>query len=85
MANPIEYLAFEGGGGKGIIYIGALKALELKINGAVGKPLVNPKLPAEKQKIKGISGSILRRLCLRRIEVKKLRFKRCCCNAVPMA
>ena len=30
MAKKIEYLTFEGGGGKGIVYLGAIKALEKK-------------------------------------------------------
>ncbi|MBK6409961.1 MAG: patatin-like phospholipase family protein [Flavobacteriales bacterium] len=33
--NDIEYLCFEGGGGKGLVYLGALRALEEAFTGPV--------------------------------------------------
>lgn len=52
IANPkdIAYLAFEGGGGKGVTYVGALKALE-----GLGVLPINVETPGKNQ-IKGISG-----------------------------
>jgi len=47
-ARDIEYLAFEGGGGKGVAFLGAVKALE--------DLLVLPISPSRNQ-IKGISGA----------------------------
>jgi predicted acylesterase/phospholipase RssA len=32
IASKIKYLAFEGGGGKGVAYLGAIKALECSVS-----------------------------------------------------
>jgi len=56
-AEDIQYLCFEGGGGKGIIYLGAVKALEKKISGEVGKPLFDLNKPIAERQLKGISGA----------------------------
>ena len=66
--QDIRYLAFEGGGGRGITYLGAIKALEelnvlpiqfLKVSRSPNYEFVveRDKLVREKNQIQGISGS----------------------------
>ncbi|MBC8757292.1 patatin-like phospholipase family protein [Kordia sp. YSTF-M3] len=60
--NDISYLSFQGGGGKGFIYMGVVKALEKAINGKEGVPIIsiiNPDLSigSSQRHIKGISGA----------------------------
>lgn len=59
--NKIKYLAFEGGGGKGLIYLGAIRALEEQLaklgNSKSKRPIIDLKVPLNKRKIKGISGA----------------------------
>jgi predicted acylesterase/phospholipase RssA len=52
--NDVNYLAFEGGGGKGIAYLGAVKALEEVFD---QKPLIDLKQDIGLRKLQGISGS----------------------------
>lgn len=57
-ASSIKYLSFEGGGGKGIVYLGAIKGLEQKVNGKIGLPLFPLKnTNLDQRKLIGISGS----------------------------
>ena len=52
--DEVQYLAFEGGGGKGVAFLGAIRALEsIKIND-VG---ILPILPEGNNQIKGITGA----------------------------
>lgn len=55
--SEVEYLAFEGGGGKGYVYIGGVKALEnlgvlSHITNASGQSALNPR-----GQVKGVSGA----------------------------
>ena len=58
--SKIKYLAFEGGGGKGLVYLGAVKSLEEKYaklgNKKTNSPIIDLNVPLDKRKIKGISG-----------------------------
>lgn len=59
--NKIKYLSFEGGGGKGLIYLGAVRSLEERLNklgnNKLKRPIIDFKVPLSKRKIKGISGA----------------------------
>lgn len=63
--NKIKYLSFEGGGGKGIVYLGAVRALEKKFGKKIAhnmlvKPIIdiNSRLNDDLNRpIKGISGA----------------------------
>lgn len=63
MSKEIEYLTFEGGGGKGIVYLGAIKALEEKKLLPIPMPTINSNEKYNhveillNRKIKGISGA----------------------------
>lgn len=55
--NEVEYLSFEGGGGKGYVYIGAVKALQnlgviTHSTNSAGQQVLNPR-----GQIKGVSGA----------------------------
>lgn len=50
----IKHLAFEGGGGKGIVYLGAIRALEKKLK---TPSIIDITQDIEKRKIKGLSGA----------------------------
>lgn len=71
--NSVNYLTFEGGGGKGVVYLGVVRALE-EIYAISGNPdsaletsrslvieedrkLIYPIMPLNKRQIKGISGT----------------------------
>ena len=56
-AKDIKYLSLEGGGGKGIVYIGAVKGLEQKIRGKIGLPLFPLLTGINQRQLVGISGS----------------------------
>ena len=53
----IRYLAFQGGGGKGVAYVGAIKALQRLINGPAGQDLRLVRPWTKKNQIKGVSGA----------------------------
>jgi predicted acylesterase/phospholipase RssA len=55
--TEIKYLAFQGGGGKGVTYVGAVRALQLLINGRAAKdlPIVTPW--TKNNQIQGVSGA----------------------------
>jgi NTE family protein len=58
--DKVQYLAFEGGGGKGVAYLGAVRALESLLNeknGTHGKPLFDRNMPWAERQLLGISGS----------------------------
>lgn len=52
--SGIEYLSFEGGGGKGIVYLGAIRALEKKLE---VQSIIDISQPLDERKIKGLSGA----------------------------
>jgi NTE family protein len=56
-SGDVKYLCFEGGGGKGVIYLGAIRALEQLIAGGKGRPLIEISKAVEDRQIKGISGA----------------------------
>lgn len=55
--DKVTYLSFQGGGGKGMTYVGAIRALQTIINGRSGRnlPLVTPW--KRSSRIKGVSGA----------------------------
>lgn len=58
--HDVHYLSFEGGGGKGLIYLGAIRALEDKLSkiGRGGKgPVIDINMRPEIRQIKGVSGA----------------------------
>ena len=59
LKDDVRYLAFEGGGGKGVAYIGAIEVMEeLEILSYTNKYLYNRTVNRlDPEKIKGISGT----------------------------
>ena len=55
--SSIQYLTFEGGGGKGLVYLGAVRGLEEKISGSLGVPLFNLFEHRDSRQLKGISAT----------------------------
>lgn len=59
--DQLHYLALEGGGGKGIAYLGAIRALEDLLREKNGwtesKPLFDLSVPVSERQLRGISGS----------------------------
>lgn len=55
--EDIKYLSFEGGGGKGIVYLGAIKVLEKRLQQNYVIDIKAPLDNDQKRKIKGVSGA----------------------------
>lgn len=57
LTKKIEYLSLEGGGGKGLVYLGAVRGLEEQFSGRIGEPLFDPLIHKDERQLKGVSAT----------------------------